>query len=122
MLKKWGNARGNAFWEARAKEDDIPTVADRSINSRKLKNFIINKYQERKWAVKGMEPEDWLKKNPNTEPRQKGIKAPKNTRRKVKKKTKTKKARPVAKAPASTPSSVRAWCWDAWMGMRRYLI
>ena len=77
MLKKWGNARANAFWEAKCKDSDIPTAADRNINSRKLKNFISDKYERRKWAVRGMEPEEWIKQNATAEPQQRGVKAPK---------------------------------------------
>jgi len=99
-LKKWGNARGNAYWQARAKPSDLPTPADCDINSKKLKQFITDKYERRRWAVPGIEPEAWLKKNGGKEPQTKSVKTRKTTKTKQRRKVKSK---PVAK-PTKSPA------------------
>lgn len=104
-LKKWGNARGNGYWEARAAESDIPEAKDRNINSRTLKKFIINKYEHRRWTAKNMQPNEWLKQNGGKEPAQKGVSS-KSTRHGHRARAAKPKQNPKPKAKAKPKAPV----------------
>ena len=57
-MERWGNAKGNAFWEART-PGKRPTSEDSDSQNHVLKSFIRDKYESRRWAADGA-PTEWI--------------------------------------------------------------
>ena len=53
VMQKWGNRRANKYWEARmpANYSGRPTEAEAQALSVKLKRFIRDKYEKKKWVA-----------------------------------------------------------------------
>ena len=53
-MKKWGNAKANAYWEAEMPAGHKkPTIRQATDLDPALVNFIRDKYERRKWARQG---------------------------------------------------------------------
>jgi len=59
-MERWGNARAGAFWEAAAPAHR-PTGAGSEVASRAVADYIRAKYDQRLFAISGIEPGAWLR-------------------------------------------------------------
>ncbi|WVQ82055.1 hypothetical protein IAT38_004183 [Cryptococcus sp. DSM 104549] len=50
-MQKWGNRRGNLYWEKHLKAGHVPP-------DHKIESFIRSKYESRRWAMDGPPPRD----------------------------------------------------------------